>query len=215
MHLHIQKMASRKIFDYTARSKVTKILLVKDHAHNRKELFCVKNIESTYGTLAVGQFNWRRRRGHFVWKSGHVVSAPSLHRVYWLPHIESTDSMSFWARWYHTSIWIKGSDWVFYSLQLNIPEETVHRRNTLEIIRSSTKERGKFVRDNRHSCVRIESRYKLIIDPSEDESLVRLLFSYNILPEGKTRVYICSDFPSDQHSEVCFPIIPCVFTVIF
>lgn len=99
------------------------------------------------------------------------------------------------------------NDCDFSSLQLNIPEEKVHRRNTLEIIRSSTKERGKSVRDNRHSWVRIESRYKLIIDPSEDQSLVRLLFSYNILPEGKTRVYICSDFPSDQQSEVCFPLI--------
>lgn len=92
----------------------------------------------------------------------------------------------------------------YFPLQLNIPEEKVHRRNTLEVIRSSTEERGKVIRDSRHGWVRIESRYKLIIDPSEDESLVRLLFSYNILPEGKTRVFICSDFPSDQQSEVCF-----------
>ena len=41
----------RKIFDYTALSKVTKNLLVKDHA--RKEPFCVKTIESTCGTLPV------------------------------------------------------------------------------------------------------------------------------------------------------------------
>ena len=77
-------------------------------------------------------------------------------------------------------------------------------RNTLEVIRSSTEEHGKHCTDDIHSGVRIESRYKLIIDPSEDESLVRLLFSYSILPEGETRTYICSDFPSDQHSEVCF-----------
>ena len=47
----------RKIFDYTVPSKVTKILLVKDHARNGKEPFCVKIIESTCATFAVGQFN--------------------------------------------------------------------------------------------------------------------------------------------------------------
>ena len=63
MHVHILKMASnniisiRKFFKYTVPSKVTKILLVKDHARNGKEPFCVKTIESTCATLAVDQFN--------------------------------------------------------------------------------------------------------------------------------------------------------------
>ena len=42
-----------------------------------------------------------------------------------------------------------------------------------------------------------EVRYKLIIDPSEDSSLVRLLFSSGVLQREKTRVYVCSDFPGD------------------
>ena len=42
-----------------------------------------------------------------------------------------------------------------------------------------------------------EMRYKLIIDSSEDGSLVRLLFSTGVLERGKTRVYMCSDFPGD------------------
>ena len=54
-------------FDYTVLSKVMKIFVVNDHAHNGKELFCVKTIESTCATLAVGQCNWRRRRKRRKW----------------------------------------------------------------------------------------------------------------------------------------------------
>lgn len=42
-----------------------------------------------------------------------------------------------------------------------------------------------------------EMRYKLIIDSSEDGSLVRLLSSTGVLERGKTRVFMCSDFPGD------------------
>ena len=42
-----------------------------------------------------------------------------------------------------------------------------------------------------------EVRYKLIIDPSEDDSLVRLLFHCGVLKEEKTHLYMCSDFPGD------------------
>ena len=52
----------RKFPELYSSSKVTKILLVKDHACQGKELFCVKTIESTCATLAVGHFkkmnNW-------------------------------------------------------------------------------------------------------------------------------------------------------------
>lgn len=83
-------------------------------------------------------------------------------------------------------------------------------RNTLEIIYSSSEEskEPKELKEYKEHCrsytgVHIESRYKLIIDPSDDVSLVRLLFSYNVLPMKKTRICICSDFPSDHQSEVC------------
>ena len=42
-----------------------------------------------------------------------------------------------------------------------------------------------------------EVRYKLIIDPSEDESITRLLFMFGILKRENTRTYMCSDFPGD------------------
>ena len=44
-----------------------------------------------------------------------------------------------------------------------------------------------------------EVRYKLIIDPSEDDSVVRFLFSFGILNPDTTDMYVCSDFPGDSH----------------
>ena len=42
-----------------------------------------------------------------------------------------------------------------------------------------------------------EVRYKLIIDPSEDESITQLFFMFGILKRKNTRTYICSDFHGD------------------
>ena len=42
-----------------------------------------------------------------------------------------------------------------------------------------------------------EVRYKLIIDPSEDESVTRLLFMFGLLKFENTRTFMCSDFPGD------------------
>jgi len=43
-----------------------------------------------------------------------------------------------------------------------------------------------------------EVRYKLIIDPSEDESITRLLFMFGIIKFENTRTYMCSNFPGDS-----------------
>jgi len=43
-----------------------------------------------------------------------------------------------------------------------------------------------------------EVRYKLIIDPSEDESIARLLLMFGILKSDNTRTYMCSNFPGDS-----------------
>ena len=67
----------------------------------------------------------------------------------------------------------------------------MERRNILDILRDS-------LSDHPDDCgLENEMRYKLIIDPSEDGSLVRLLFSSGVLQRSKTRVYLCSDFPGD------------------
>ena len=47
-----------------------------------------------------------------------------------------------------------------------------------------------------------EVRYKLIIDSSADDSLMRMLFKYKVLNREKTKIYVCSDFPTDSHLQV-------------
>lgn len=46
-----------------------------------------------------------------------------------------------------------------------------------------------------------EVRYKLIIDSSKDESLVRLLFKAGVLVRKETRIYVCDQFLGDGESE--------------
>ena len=64
-----------------------------------------------------------------------------------------------------------------------------------------------------------EVRYKLIIDPSEDESITRLLFMFGILKRENTRTYICSNFLGDgQLQKVKHNIMQCVtsfYTIYF
>ena len=46
-----------------------------------------------------------------------------------------------------------------------------------------------------------EVRYKLLIDTSEDESLIRFLFDFGVLDRSKTRIYVCSSFPGDLQEQ--------------
>lgn len=45
-----------------------------------------------------------------------------------------------------------------------------------------------------------EVRYKLLIDPSEDSSLIRYMFTFGILRMENTRVHMCSTL-GDSHLE--------------
>ena len=42
-----------------------------------------------------------------------------------------------------------------------------------------------------------EVRYKMIIDSSEDGSLVQLMFHFGVLNRQRSRMFMCSDFPDD------------------
>ena len=71
-------------------------------------------------------------------------------------------------------------------------------RNVLDVLRESLADHP------RDLSAENEVRYKLIIDSSEDESLVRLLFSFKVLDRKKTRLYVCSRFLCDAENEkVC------------
>ena len=70
------------------------------------------------------------------------------------------------------------------------PHQKVDQRHVLEVIQDSLKDHPQDWAEN-------EVRYKLLIDPSEDDSLVRLLFSFDVLKRENTRIFMCSDFPED------------------
>ena len=71
----------------------------------------------------------------------------------------------------------------------------VQCRGILEVLQASLEDRSQqFSRDTAQT----EVRYKLIIDPSEDDSLVRLLFSFGVLQRKETRMFVCSNFPGDS-----------------
>jgi hemicentin len=67
-----------------------------------------------------------------------------------------------------------------------------NRRSLLDVLHSSLKDRPE------RGGGENEVRYKLIIDPSEDNSLVQLLMTFKVLDRKKTHVYVCSDFPGDS-----------------
>ena len=51
-------------------------------------------------------------------------------------------------------------------------------------------------------CFENEVRYKLLIDHSEDESLVRFLFKFGILNRSNCRIYALSKLPGDRLQKV-------------
>ena len=69
------------------------------------------------------------------------------------------------------------------------------RRGVLEVLKQSLADHPKDL------SAENEVRYKLIIDSSKDESLVRLLFSFGVLERTHTRIYVCSKFLGDSENE--------------
>ena len=80
--------------------------------------------------------------------------------------------------------------------------EGVHFRSALDILKDSQVDHAISEGDDIHKSIQSEVRYQLIIDPSEDDSLVRLLFTYGVLRRKDTRLFICSDFTGDSRSRV-------------
>lgn len=68
-----------------------------------------------------------------------------------------------------------------------------HQRHILKVLQDSMQDRPQAMQDFSEN----EVRYKLLIDPSEDDSLVRLLFSFDVLERENTRILMCSDFPEN------------------
>ena len=68
----------------------------------------------------------------------------------------------------------------------------VQQRSILAVLQNSLKDYSE--REGGEN----EVRYKLIIDPSEDSSVVRLLFRFGVLQRSNTRIYVCSNFPGEN-----------------
>ena len=89
----------------------------------------------------------------------------------------------------------------FSSPKIQSSTDKLQCRSILEVLKDSLEDRSQ--QDNRpqqqdRDVAEAEVRYKLIIDPSEDDSLVRLLFSFGVLQREETRMFMCSDFPGDS-----------------
>ena len=71
----------------------------------------------------------------------------------------------------------------------------MQRSSLIEILRSSFKLH--YMRDLSSEN---QTRYKLLIDSSEDQSLIRLLFKFEILERKSTKIISCSKLPGDGES---------------
>ena len=104
-------------------------------------------------------------------------------------------------------------------VQMGYSYRRVKRRNVLTILKDSLSEFEKKTRSNNDECTEKtrsgkegtgepkdlsaenEVRYKLIIDSSEDESVIRFLFTFGVLQREKTRIYVCSKFLGDGETQ--------------
>ena len=87
---------------------------------------------------------------------------------------------------------------------MNSSLHRVQKNNILNILKESLSDKPQemLVANSNAQVKENEVRYKLIIDSSEDNSLLRLLFAFDILKEKDTRTYVCSDFPGDSHQQM-------------
>ncbi|XP_019858199.1 PREDICTED: uncharacterized protein LOC100640592 [Amphimedon queenslandica] len=71
----------------------------------------------------------------------------------------------------------------------------LQKRSLIDILRTS------FIQKSRDLNSENKNRYKLLIDSSEDQSLVRQLFNFGILKRNETRILSCSKLPGDNDSQ--------------
>lgn len=83
----------------------------------------------------------------------------------------------------------------------------VQRRSILDILKESLSDKPHDLNGEN------EVRYKLIVDSSEDSSLLRLLFAFGVLKERDTRTYVCSDFPGDSRQQMVSVLVPNIAAV--
>lgn len=83
------------------------------------------------------------------------------------------------------------------------------RRPIIDVLKESMDDCPQAMKELTENAV----RYKMIIDPSEDGSIVRLLFSFGVLNREHTRVFICSHFPGDGYVQKINTIAAIMYSV--
>uniref|UniRef100_A0A1X7UCD1 RING-type domain-containing protein n=1 Tax=Amphimedon queenslandica TaxID=400682 RepID=A0A1X7UCD1_AMPQE len=78
---------------------------------------------------------------------------------------------------------------------INFNPENVKKQSLIQLLQSS------FRNTDRDLSSENQVRYKLLIDSSEDQSLVRLLFRFDIFRRDATKILSCSRFPFDDNSQ--------------
>ena len=81
-------------------------------------------------------------------------------------------------------------------MNCSLPLNSLKQRNTIEVLRESLADVS-LAQSRENEDIEAEVRYKLVIDTSDDDSMVRLLFKYNVLDQSSTRTFTCSSFPGD------------------
>jgi len=80
--------------------------------------------------------------------------------------------------------------------------QQVTYHSTCSILKESLNDQAYSSETSDQFSVQSDVRFKMIIDSSEDGSLLRLLFSFKVLDRERTHVYVCSNFPGDKHLQV-------------
>lgn len=97
-----------------------------------------------------------------------------------------------------------GFVFITFSLFLQIPTagnklvslSNVNKQSILQVLHKSLSDQPQ------HGGGVNEVRYRLIIDSSEDNSIVHLLMVFGILDRKNTKVYTCSNFLGDGQQQV-------------
>ena len=77
---------------------------------------------------------------------------------------------------------------------MGVEPSTIRRRKQVDIFKSSLVDRPVV------SNIDQQVRYKLIIDNSEDDSLIGTLIAFGVLDRKSTTILICTNFPGDPES---------------
>ena len=67
-------------------------------------------------------------------------------------------------------------------------------RSAIDVLKESLTENRSLEASDVHSSIQSDVRYQLIIDPSDDQSVMRLLFTFGLLDRENTKMIVWCTF---------------------